>query len=185
MPLVAPPELPKCGKPPTLCKHYNNLRFVAFGFYCVLTSFFCGFGLFARFYGGFKFVYILFIDSHFLGFLSTEERLAYESERASDHARTAQYNGREVGRGGIGDFSNKSYACPYVLYEFCFQVAVIVVEVSIAAHPESQTPPRNSAIGISDSNKIDLSQTQSCKGSQNITPKSPPNTPPSDDFWNR
>ena len=47
------------------------------------------------------------------------------------------------------------------------------------------TPPPSNAIGRSDSNKIDPSQTYEGKDSPNTTPKNPPNTPPPDDFWDR
>ena len=62
-------------------------------------------------------------------------------------------------------------------------------ERGIPHHPPQNTggatqPPSN-AIGRSDSNKIDPSQTQSDKDSPNRTPKNPPNTPPPDDFWDR
>lgn len=62
-------------------------------------------------------------------------------------------------------------------------------ERGIPHHPPQNTggatqPPSN-AIGRSDSNKIDPSQTYEDKDSPNRTPKNPPNTPPPDDFWDR
>ncbi len=47
------------------------------------------------------------------------------------------------------------------------------------------TQPPSNAIGRSDSNKIDQSQTYEDKDSPNRTPKNPPNTSPPDDFWDR
>lgn len=47
------------------------------------------------------------------------------------------------------------------------------------------TQPPSNAIGRSDSNEIDPSQTYEDKDSPNRTPKNPPNTPPPDDFWDR
>ena len=62
-------------------------------------------------------------------------------------------------------------------------------ERGIPHHPPQNTggatqPPSN-AIGRSDSNKIDPSQTYEDKDSPNRTPKNPPNTLPPDDFWDR